>query len=274
MLFTQMPPAKTTASKGGKANRPSNGQETGQGKRETIAANPPKSPKKRLPKSDSSKARAKSAKAKIEPAPTPQRSLSFDSQSEKCRRSCSARRAPSQSLTSRVRPIRPSDDQSRRGWARRNNVGVETKLRLTSTFASTSHCLTDLMTCVGELGVSTQSGFASSTHANTDRRVSSHFPSGSTDHCAVAQESVMKTRMQPIGNVWSKFPRLRSRSSGNLLTSKVPHRRWRERKRLDKTIIEAISKIHSRTWFAIRWTMGSNAPSTAENHGKPEGRLF
>ena len=53
------------------------------------------------------------------------------------------------------------------------------------------------------------------------------------------QEGVMKTRMQPIGNVWSKFPRV-VRDLASAAASRSASR-WRAKEtELDKTIIEAI----------------------------------
>jgi two-component system, chemotaxis family, sensor kinase CheA len=53
------------------------------------------------------------------------------------------------------------------------------------------------------------------------------------------QESVMKTRMQPIGNVWSKFPRV-VRDLSSLLGKQVRIEMEGKETELDKTIVEAI----------------------------------
>ncbi len=53
------------------------------------------------------------------------------------------------------------------------------------------------------------------------------------------QESVMKTRMQPIGNVWSKFPRL-VRDLAGICEKEVRIEMEGKETELDKTIIEAI----------------------------------
>ncbi|MEZ6137881.1 MAG: chemotaxis protein CheW [Pirellulaceae bacterium] len=53
------------------------------------------------------------------------------------------------------------------------------------------------------------------------------------------QESVMKTRMQPIGNVWSKFPRL-VRDLAGICGKEVRIEMEGKETELDKTIIEAI----------------------------------
>jgi len=53
------------------------------------------------------------------------------------------------------------------------------------------------------------------------------------------QESVMKTRMQPIGNVWSKFPRV-VRDLSSQLGKQVRIEMEGKETELDKTIVEAI----------------------------------
>lgn len=53
------------------------------------------------------------------------------------------------------------------------------------------------------------------------------------------QEGVMKTRMQPIGNVWSKFPRV-VRDLASQMGKQVRIEMEGKETKLDKTIIEAI----------------------------------
>jgi two-component system chemotaxis sensor kinase CheA len=53
------------------------------------------------------------------------------------------------------------------------------------------------------------------------------------------QEGVMKTRMQPIGNVWSKFPRV-VRDVATICNKRVRLEMFGKDTELDKTIIEAI----------------------------------
>jgi len=53
------------------------------------------------------------------------------------------------------------------------------------------------------------------------------------------QEGVMKTRMQPIGNLWNKFPRI-VRDVANSCGKKVRIEMEGRDTELDKTIIEAI----------------------------------
>ena len=59
------------------------------------------------------------------------------------------------------------------------------------------------------------------------------------------QESVMKTRMQPIGNVWSKFPRI-VRDLAVLCSKQVRIEMEGKDTELDKTIIEAQQKLIDR----------------------------
>jgi len=87
------------------------------------------------------------------------------------------------------------------------------------------------------------------------------------------QEGVMKTRMQPIGNVWSKLPRMVRDLS--VACGKQVHVEMEGRDtELDKTIIEAIKDplIH-----VVRNAVdhGIEAPGVRIAAGKPrEGRLF
>ena len=75
------------------------------------------------------------------------------------------------------------------------------------------------------------------------------------------QEEVMKTRMQPIGNIWGQFPRtVRDVALG--CHKEVAIEMEGKETELDKTIIEAI-KDPSRTWYATPWTMASSFPTTA-----------
>ena len=61
------------------------------------------------------------------------------------------------------------------------------------------------------------------------------------------QGSVMKTRMQPIGNVWDKLPRVvrdLATSCGKLVRIEMEGKETE----LDKTIIEAIKDRSPKTW--------------------------
>jgi two-component system chemotaxis sensor kinase CheA len=86
------------------------------------------------------------------------------------------------------------------------------------------------------------------------------------------QESVMKTRMQPIGNVWSKFPRL-VRDLAGICEKEVRIEMEGKETELDKTIIEAIKDPLT---HLVRNTVdhGIERPEVRERVGKPrEGCL-
>ncbi|GAB5407539.1 MAG: chemotaxis protein CheA [Aureliella sp.] len=87
------------------------------------------------------------------------------------------------------------------------------------------------------------------------------------------QENVMKTRMQPIGNVWSKFPRL-VRDLGTACQKQVRVEMQGKETELDKTIIEAIKDPLT---HLVRNTVdhGIEAPDRRTEIGKPaEGTLL
>jgi two-component system chemotaxis sensor kinase CheA len=87
------------------------------------------------------------------------------------------------------------------------------------------------------------------------------------------QEGVMKTRMQPIGNVWSKFPRV-VRDVSQMCGKKVRVEMEGKETELDKTIIEAIKDPLT---HIIRNSVdhGVETPEKRRAIGKPEeGRLF
>jgi two-component system, chemotaxis family, sensor kinase CheA len=87
------------------------------------------------------------------------------------------------------------------------------------------------------------------------------------------QEGVMKTRMQPIGNVWSKFPRI-VRDVAQMCGKKVRVEMEGKETELDKTIIEAIKDPLT---HIIRNSVdhGIETPEKRREAGKPEeGRLF
>src|SRR5580658_1024988 len=87
------------------------------------------------------------------------------------------------------------------------------------------------------------------------------------------QEGVMKTRMQPIGNIWSKFPRtVRDVATG--CGKQVRIEMEGEETELDKTIIEAIKDPLT---HIVRNSVdhGIEDPAVRTAAGKnPEGRLF
>lgn len=86
------------------------------------------------------------------------------------------------------------------------------------------------------------------------------------------QESVMKTRMQPIGNVWAKFPRV-VRDLAGQLRKEVRIEMEGKDTELDKTIVEAIKDPLT---HLIRNAVdhGIETPQARQKAGKPaEGRL-
>jgi len=87
------------------------------------------------------------------------------------------------------------------------------------------------------------------------------------------QEGVMKTRMQPIGNIWSKFPRV-VRDVALTCGKQVRVEMEGRETELDKTIIEAIKDPLT---HVVRNAVdhGVEAPEKRVAAGKPaEGRLF
>jgi two-component system chemotaxis sensor kinase CheA len=86
------------------------------------------------------------------------------------------------------------------------------------------------------------------------------------------QEAVMKTRMQPIGNVWSKFPRI-VRDLATQCGKDVQIEMEGKETELDKTIIEAIKDPLT---HVIRNSVdhGIELPAVRSARGKPaEGRI-
>lgn len=97
--------------------------------------------------------------------------------------------------------------------------------------------LDKLMTCVGELVLARNQILQF-----TNGKVESELHSTSQRLNIITtelQEGVMKTRMQPIGNVWSKFPRL-VRDLAVTCEKQVRIEMEGKETELDKTIIEAI----------------------------------
>jgi two-component system, chemotaxis family, sensor kinase CheA len=86
------------------------------------------------------------------------------------------------------------------------------------------------------------------------------------------QAGVMKTRMQPIGNIWSKFPRV-VRDLAVACGKQVQIDMQGQETEMDKTIIEA---IRDPLTHLVRNAVdhGIEAPATRLAHGKPtQGRL-
>jgi two-component system chemotaxis sensor kinase CheA len=87
------------------------------------------------------------------------------------------------------------------------------------------------------------------------------------------QEGVMKTRMQPIGNIWSKFPRV-VRDLAVMCGKQIRVEMEGKETELDKTIIEAIKDPLT---HVVRNSAdhGIEPPDVRVRNGKPaEGRLF
>lgn len=86
------------------------------------------------------------------------------------------------------------------------------------------------------------------------------------------QEGVMKTRMQPIGNVWSKFPRI-VRDLSQMCGKKIRVEMEGKETELDKTIIEAIKDPLT---HVIRNSVdhGVETPEKRRASGKPEEGLL
>lgn len=126
--------------------------------------------------------------------------------------------------------------------------------------------LDKLMTRVGELVLARNqllqftSGLDDSNFVNTAQRLNLITTE--------LQEGVMKTRMQPIGNVWSKFPRVVRDLSG-MLNKKVRIEMEGKETELDKTIVEAIKDPLT---HLVRNSVdhGIEAPEVRRAAGKPE----
>ena len=130
--------------------------------------------------------------------------------------------------------------------------------------------LDKLMTCVGEL-VLARNQILQFTNGNVDGEL--HSTSQRLNIITTElQESVMKTRMQPIGNVWSKFPRL-VRDLAAICEKQVRIEMEGKETELDKTIIEAIKDPLT---HLVRNTVdhGIERPEVRVQKGKPaEGCL-
>ncbi|MDH5762578.1 MAG: chemotaxis protein CheA [Nitrospinota bacterium] len=90
---------------------------------------------------------------------------------------------------------------------------------------------------------------------------------------AELQEGVMKTRMQPMGNIWNKFPRV-VRDLAKNCNKKVRLDMEGKETELDKTLIEAIKDPLT---HIVRNSVdhGIESPDERAAKGKnPEGRLF
>ncbi|MDX1926198.1 MAG: chemotaxis protein CheW [Pirellulaceae bacterium] len=130
--------------------------------------------------------------------------------------------------------------------------------------------LDKLMTCVGEL-VLARNQILQFTNGKVESEL--HGTSQRLNIITTElQEGVMKTRMQPIGNVWSKFPRL-VRDLAVICEKQVRIEMEGKETELDKTIIEAIKDPLT---HLVRNTVdhGIERPEVRLEKGKPaEGCL-
>jgi two-component system chemotaxis sensor kinase CheA len=130
--------------------------------------------------------------------------------------------------------------------------------------------LDDLMNLVGEL-VLTRNEIVQQVTLNPDGAMNASAQRLNMITSEL-QEGVMKTRMQPIGNVWSKLPRV-VRDLANQCHKKVRIEMTGKETELDKTIIEAIKDPLT---HIVRNTVdhGIEAPTDRTAAGKPvEGVL-
>ncbi len=122
-------------------------------------------------------------------------------------------------------------DDRRTGDERRTAAVADTSLRIDVSI------LDKLMNLVGEL-VLARNQILQFTAAQNDTSLT-----GATQRLNLVtselQEGVMKTRMQPIGNIWSKFPRI-VRDLATQVGKQVELQMEGKETDLDKTIIEAI----------------------------------
>ncbi len=177
--------------------------------------------------------------------------------------------ASSQSVLSSPDVQQPAADQvtaqAARATAKENEASAAD-----STIRVDVALLDKLMTCVGEL-VLARNQILQFTSGNADSEL--HSTSQRLNIITTElQESVMKTRMQPIGNVWSKFPRL-VRDLAAICEKQVRIEMEGKETELDKTIIEAIKDPLT---HLVRNTVdhGIERPDVRIQKGKPaEGCL-
>jgi two-component system chemotaxis sensor kinase CheA len=131
--------------------------------------------------------------------------------------------------------------------------------------------LDKLMNLVGELVLSRNQimQYAATQENTTFLTASQHLNHVATE----LQEGVMKTRMQPIGNVWNKFPRV-VRDLAASCGKQVRIEMDGAETELDRTIIEAIKDPMT---HVVRNSVdhGIESPEARVAAGKPpEGRIF
>ena len=165
-------------------------------------------------------------------------------------------------VATRVEPIAATETPDRKAAAPENGVGNAIRVDV--------DLLDKLMTLVGEL-VLARNQVLQYTAAQKDPALlrTTHRLNIITTEL---QEGVMKTRMQPIGNLWNKFPRVVrdvATSCGKRVRLELEGRETE----LDKTIIEAIKDPLT---HVIRNSVdhGVETPENRRAAGKPEeGRL-
>ncbi len=181
--------------------------------------------------------------------------------------------APIQSITpsaSATTPAAPSEPRATAASTQNKSPAATDISAAESTIRVDVALLEKLMTGVGELVLARNQilQFANENVGSELHRTSQRLNLITSE----LQESVMKTRMQPIGNVWSKFPRL-VRDLAGICQKEVRIEMEGKETELDKTIIEAIKDPLT---HLVRNTVdhGIERPEVREQIGKPrEGCL-
>ena len=164
------------------------------------------------------------------------------------------------------------------GLAKQEDVMVaqqilETKIRdaAPETIRVGVNLLDKLMTLVGELVLARNQllQFSNTVEDTGLQAVSQRMNLITTE----LQEEVMKTRMQPIGNIWAQFPAHRPRCRSRLAAKKSGSK-WRARRLNWTRPSSRPSKILSPTWCAIPSTMASRLPRSGASAGKARGTLI
>lgn len=139
--------------------------------------------------------------------------------------------------TQPTKPIGATETSSAASTSAANNSDKSNLSAGESTIRVDVELLDKLMTRVGELVLARNQILQ-----YTSKQEDSNFTSTAQRLNLITtelQESVMKTRMQPIGNVWSKFPRV-VRDLSTQLGKQVRIEMEGKETELDKTIIESI----------------------------------
>ena len=133
----------------------------------------------------------------------------------------------SKNITSEIEPARPDEEESKPKNSSINESTIRVDVKL----------LDKLMNLVGELVLS-RNQILQFTNKHDD----SAFQATSQRLNIITtelQEHVMKTRMQPIDNIWSKFPRV-VRDLSQSLGKKIEVKMEGKETEIDKSIIESI----------------------------------